>query len=164
MLSKMNENVITAYKKGYRIVNGEIVYKQNKINGKLGRNGYRLIGIRNELGARVNVGVHRLMAYQKYGDEIFKKGIQVRHYDGDKLNNLDENILIGTCSDNQMDIKQSVRIERAIRASSFSKKYDHEEIIRFYKEGNSYNKIMKKFGIKSKGAVSFIIRKSLSSK
>ena len=30
---------------------------------------------------------HRLQAYQKYNNEIYNKGIVVRHLDGNKLNN-----------------------------------------------------------------------------
>lgn len=163
MISKISQNVITAYKKGYRIILGEINYKNKKIKGKIGNNGYRLIGLRDELGNRINAPVHRLVAYQKYGDKIFEKGIYVRHYDGDKLNNLLENILIGTHSENMMDKHPDVRRNAAIKASLSAKKHNHDDIIKYHKEGNSYKKIKEKFGIKSNGTISFIINKSIHS-
>lgn len=160
----MRKNLLVAYKKGYRIIKGQIFYNGRKGNGKLDSNGYLLIGFRNFDGERRNVPVHRLVAYQKYGKKMFKKGIVVRHYDGNKKNNKEDNILIGTESDNRNDIKPEVRMRIALIASDAIRKHDHKLIIKLHKSGMSYSEIMKKTKIKSKGAISYIIKKSLRSK
>jgi hypothetical protein len=108
--------------------------------------------------------VHRIQAYKKYGNVIFNKDVCVRHKDSNCKNNSIDNIIIGTYSDNMMDKSQEVRMKNAVYASSFVKKHNHEEIVKMHNDGLSYSKIMKKTGIKSKGTVSFIVKKSMSSK
>ena len=49
------------------------------------------------------VKFHRLQAYQKFGDKIFNKGVEVRHLDNDSLNNSWDNIDIGSSSVNKQD-------------------------------------------------------------
>ena len=52
---------------------------------------------------------------------------------------------------------------RGTLVSSGAKKYSHEDILNDYHVlGLSYNQIMEKYGIKSKGTVSFIINKSIA--
>jgi hypothetical protein len=108
---------------------------------------------------QLRVAVHRLQAYQKYGDKLFEKGILVRHKDGNPLNNSWDNILIGTQSENQMDIPKQIRVKRAKNASSHLKKYKNEEIKEFHKESKSYSETMKKFNISSKGTLWHILNK-----
>lgn len=114
--------------------------------------------------ARINgkstvIKVHRLQAYQKYGDEIFNDEIVVRHIDGNSLNNNYDNIAIGSNHDNRMDIPKNIRIKMAINASNYMKKYNHEDIYNYYCENKSYKKTMEKFNIASKGTLNFIIKK-----
>jgi hypothetical protein len=113
-------------------------------------------------GKSSTIKVHRLVAYQKYGDKIFQSGIQVRHKDGNSLNNFENNILLGTPSENSMDKTSEVRISMALRATSFIKIHDHEAIINRRKQGATYKELMKEFDITSKGTLSFIINKSHS--
>ncbi len=163
MKSKQNIAVTEAYKKGYRAVKGIVIYKNNKTKPVL-TCGYYNFGIRLN-GETIMIPIHRLVAYEKYGVKIFEKGIQVRHLDSNSLNNLHDNISIGTPTENSYDRPEIIRMSMAIHASSFVKKYDHEEIVRLYnEEGLSYGKIMKKLGISSKGTISFIIKNSIASK
>lgn len=60
---------------------------------------------------------HKLQAYQKFGVDCFREGIQIRHLNGNASDNSWENIAIGTASDNQLDIPKEKRIEKAIKAS-----------------------------------------------
>lgn len=46
---------------------------------------------------------HRLVALQKYGPSVLRRGIVIRHLDGDKLNNKPENIAPGTNKSNRID-------------------------------------------------------------
>lgn len=108
------------------------------------------------------VAVHRLCAYQKYGDALFQSQC-VRHLDGNSLNNAPSNIAIGTLKDNSHDIPKTKRVELAKNASLYMQKYNHHDVIEYYNEVKSYKKVMQKFNISSKGTVSFIIRKSIES-
>ena len=57
---------------------------------------------------------HRFMGYLKFGDEIYTKGMQVRHLDGNPLNNSWDNIAIGTQRDNTYDIPKEKRLQSAL--------------------------------------------------
>ncbi len=162
-LSTKNNAVICAYKKGYRVIDGNVFYNGNIVSNYTDDSGYYVIRVKNEEGKGVNIRVHRLAGYQKFGDKIFEKTLQIRHLNSDKNNNKEYNIGIGTQSENQMDRSPENRIAVAINASSYIKKHDHEKIIKLHNRGWSYDKIMKKLNIKSKGTISFIVRKSIVS-
>ena len=106
---------------------------------------------------KVNVPAHRFQAYMKFGDKMFKKGIVVRHLDGNSRNNSFVNIAIGTNSDNMMDKSREQR-----RKGASHPKYDHLEILKDRDDGMTYKEIMEKHGIKSKGTVNHIIKHSLA--
>ena len=88
-----NELLIETFEKGYRIIDGIIYNPDGKIlKGYVGKRGYRRFS-----PVRTNhVKVHRLVAYQKFGDALFEEGIEVRHLDNNKLNNSEDNIALGT--------------------------------------------------------------------
>ena len=82
--------------KGYYIDKEGSAYNPSGkvLKGKI-KNGYKCISIR--IGKRkTDVRFSRLQAYQKYGDEIYKEGIVVRHLDNVKENNSFTNITIRT--------------------------------------------------------------------
>lgn len=155
-----------AFDKGYRIKNGVFTYKGKMVNGSVKIfHGipYKCFSVRLDGKVR-NVNFHRLVGFQKYGEVIFDERIYVRHLDSDSLNNHEKNIGIGNACDNQQDRSLDLRVKSAINASSFIKKHDHEKIIEMHNAGRSYEKIMAELGIKSKGTISFIIRKSMAAK
>ncbi len=95
--------------------------------------------------------------------KIFKKGIQVRHFNGNELDNSHDNILIGTASMNSMDRPEEKRISMAINASYKNRILTDEqvkELIKDRSEGMSYGKLMTKYNISSKGTISYMIQKS----
>ena len=106
-----------------------------------------------------NVPVHRLQAYQKFGDKIFESGTVVRHLDGNSLNNNFDNIEIGTQQENMMDIPTEQRIAHAKHAASTQIKHNADEIKQFHAKSCSYAKTMEYFGIKSKGTLFYILNK-----
>ncbi len=66
--------------------------------------GYPHIGMRiRPLKIDQKILIHRIVAYQKYGESVFESGIMVRHLDGNKGNFRPDNIAIGTARDNHYD-------------------------------------------------------------
>ena len=156
------EKLIECYNRGYRVDKEGNVWFKNKIRKThahlFRKTYYKEISIRIE-NKVYNVKVHRLQAYQKYKEELFKKGIEVRHLNGNSLDNSYDNIVIGTHSENMLDKPKELRVKQANIATSYIKKYNHEEIYNYYIECKSYIETMKKFNISSKGTLYFILNK-----
>lgn len=164
-MTNANIVLLDAFNKGYRVIDNEVYYKGRvvkKQNNK-GSGGYCSFYIRSNQKSK-KVKVHRLVAFQKYGIKIFEKGLEVRHKNNDKSDNYESNILLGTHQDNMLDIPEGIRMKYAINASKCAMKHNHLDILKLYQNGASYNDIMRVYGIKSKGTISFIIKKSIQSK
>ncbi len=157
------EALLRAYEKGYRVVNGEVIspFSGNPLKLMVDTRGYLTFSIKRPGLYKVdNVLVHRLLAYQKYGDDLFKEGIEVRHKDNDKLNNSEENILIGNHEQNMHDIPKVDRKKYAINASSHLRKFTDDQmnqIRSYHHRTKSYKKTMEFFGITSKGTLHHIL-------
>lgn len=141
---------------GYKVEDG-IVYKNDqKISLHKHRGGYYMFK-----ALKKNIGVHRFVAYMKYGEKTFEPGIQVRHLDNDSFNNIHDNIAIGTASENAMDKSKEMRMKCALTATSFVRKHNHLAVLEDHKKGVSYTQLMKKYNISSKGTISWIINHSM---
>lgn len=161
MNSKINKAVVYAFNKGYRVREDGVVVnpKGRVIKGGIGSSGYKRFNIMLNGKEQYPVYIHKLCAYQKYGDIAFQADC-VRHLDGNPLNNRPDNIEIGTQSDNMMDMPKEVRQKKAEYATSFMRKYNKNEVRDFYKQnGNSYKKTMNHFGMTSKGTLWFVLNK-----
>lgn len=158
-----------AYEKGYRVSkDGQPLSPDGKpLRGTLsGRKNMRYLAIAikytdsDGCKKKVNCKVHRIQAFQKYGLAIYEKGIVVRHFDGNQFNNSYENISIGTVSDNIMDMPAEQRMEKARQASKRSPLRYHKDAIDAIKkdreDGMTYKELMQKYGISSKGTISYI--------
>ena len=166
--SKQVSTLLTAVNKGYRVDDGGNVispfsFKFRKlsisIGSKRGLPYYRFnIGVANcEIRP---VLVHQLQAYQKFGDEVIKIGVYVRHLDGNSLNNSLSNIAIGSAFDNTMDIPEDVRLFSATTAATAIRKFtdvEMEEIRRLYEKVRSYKHVMEMYDISSKGTLNYIL-------
>lgn len=157
-----NQEIVirTAYEKGYRVTDdGTIVSKKGvPLSINFSRQGYLSTSIRYGDGKKMTrCFLHRLQAFQKYGDEVFKDNIVVRHLNSIKTDNSFDNIAIGTQKDNMMDKPKVVRILGASHPI-----HSHLDILIDRNNGMSYSAIMEKYSISSKGTVSFIINKSLA--
>lgn len=159
MISKTNAALLAAVDKGYYIKDGKAYSKKKELSLSISRSGYKYFCIRFS-DERYTVSVHKLVAYQKFGCSMFGPGVQVRHLDGNSLNNMDDNISIGTSVENASDKLDSVKLKAALIATSFVKVHDHVNIQKDRKSGMTYTQIMSKYNISSKGTVSFIINKS----
>jgi hypothetical protein len=121
--------------------------------------GYLSFNIRVDKSKPTRSFVHKLQAFQKFGEKLFEKGVVVRHLDGDSTNNSYDNIALGSAFDNAQDIPKEKRVQNASHPI-----YNHQVIIDDRNNGLTYAEIMKKHGIKSKSTVSFILNNSLSTK
>jgi len=146
------------YNKGYKISkSGEIINPRNKvIKGSISASGYLVIGGRIN-GKRTGCSVHRLQAYQKYKKALYEENIEVRHLNGDPLDNSFDNIKIGSHSENMMDITRENRVKNALHATSFIRKYDKSMVKKFHNKSKSYKKTMSRFGISSKSTLHYIL-------
>ncbi len=118
-LSKTNQGIVLGAKAGYKFINGKVYNpKGNEVAFFLHRDkgNYKSYKVSFYIdGNAYTIRLHRFIAYQKFGDEIFEPGQVVRHLDGDSLNNDEDNIDLGTQKDNMQDIPSEKRIERAYK-------------------------------------------------
>ncbi len=158
---KFSRNEEFAYKKGYRVTEDGIMYGlRGQIITNTDTSGYIRVGTKSK-GKYIIVYAHRLQAYQKYKDKIYRNNIMVRHLDGNNKNNSIHNIVLGTNKDNMMDRPKEARVAQAMKASFKTKKYNTKEVRDFYKaSGNSYKKTKDKFGISSGGTLWYILNKA----
>jgi hypothetical protein len=169
IISKRKQAVKVAYERGYRVVNGVILNSKSKIViGKLIRAGkegkfFYLNFYLKFRGKSICIAAHQLVAYQKFKELFFTPGIHVRHLDGNSLNNLDENIVLGTAKENCMDRKPQDRKEHAIKASTHIRKFKDENfLVEFLKDrasGMSYNKLKEKYGL-AKSTISCLLNQA----
>jgi hypothetical protein len=145
--------------KGYRVL--PCGAARNPRGREIGRhingNGYREISTTR--GSR-KVLVHRLQAFQLFGERVYAPGIVVRHLDGNPLNNSTGNLALGTDLENTMDRLPDDRRSHAKKASAAAAKFNHADVLEFYASCKSYAKTMERFGIASKGTLHFIIHSS----
>lgn len=149
-----------AYAKGYRVADdGSILNPRGKkLTGYIGSRGYRRFKYDRN---KNDLDVHRLAAYQLFGNKLFEEGIEVRHLDGNALNNAKNNLAIGTASQNYFDKPLSVRLFVSNSGAQVLRKLTNIEIkeMRLKREhGASYKELMDKYGI-AKSTVSYIINK-----
>lgn len=163
-LSKGNRVILQAYRKGYRVRDDGSVkgIRTDTLVTNVDGRGYAKFTMRTSPTDRYPVYVHRLQAYQKYGEKIFEDGIQVRHLDGNGENNSKDNVAIGTPSQNIRDIPKSVRIRcgrNAGRSQSPLSEKDVREIRERVKNDNydTYQKLAEEYGLASKGTISDIV-------
>jgi len=161
-MSSGNLAIIEAYRKGYRVDKFGNVYSKNGNRRALksGKGGYLAFNIRRDNGKTWPLLVHRLQAYQKYGENLFSADC-VRHLDGNKENNSYDNISIGSTMDNWMDIPERRRVEICATANQ---KYNTEivrEIREKHKNGTPMKVLMCEYNITSKGTFSYILNKRL---
>lgn len=93
--SRKAEKIV--YEKGYRIINGEVLNTAtNKFIKSYTHKGYKNFNATIIKGSnkQTHIMVHRLLAYQVYGELIYNDLIYVKHKDGNTLNNIENNIFL----------------------------------------------------------------------
>jgi hypothetical protein len=161
IMSIVKNILLIAKNKGYYVDNNGNVFsskKQLKLVKSYNRYSF---SIRVE-SKRIPIPVQIFVAYLKYGDEIFKTGIEVRHLDNNSLNNSWSNILIGTHKENMQDVPKKIRIKYAINASSKNRRFTDEEVENIQLDKNNgytYSFLCKKYNT-SKSTLSYLFNKA----
>ncbi len=161
-MSKANDATRIAFRKGYRVT------EDGTVVNALGR--ARVVQIKNPDtdprcvfnvgigdGQRFPVMVHKLQAYQKFGEAMFAPGILVRHLDEDSLNNRPGNIELGTPVDNAMDRSDSARqlhAQNGLRGRGKIDETTWATIAEDHAAGMGYKLLRKKYGV-SLGTLSY---------
>lgn len=165
-MSNSDLMVLQLYNKGYRIIKGEFINpKGKKLKLMYSKDGYLKTGgylLENKLKC-TSVRIHKLVAYQKYGDKIFKENIEIRHKDNNKLNNLEDNILIGTHSENMMDFPKEKRIAIARKNKEILRRFDDNTVKNIRNDRNcgfTYKMLCEKYNT-SKSTLSFLFNKAM---
>lgn len=136
------ELIEALFNKGYKVDKLGNVFnpKGRKLKGGITQ-GYPTICIpisgHNERG-EVNFYRHRLVAYLKYGDKLFTKGLEVRHIDANRENCNYDNLILGTRLDNIMDMTPEQRSSKCLGKISPKRKLSSEavkEIEKAYEKG-----------------------------
>ena len=168
-LSKANQYLLDAHSTGYRIdKQGNIISPFNGIINGCIQQEYKQFCFNDSNKKSQNIKVHRMLAYQKYGMDLFEEGIEVRHLDGDSLNNSWDNIAIGTHQENMMDIPKEIRKKSSLKASTAAAKKNRrftdlemKEIRDYHNHGYTYFETMKKYNISSSGMLWNILKKNM---
>lgn len=120
---------------------------------------YEQIKVAVATGKQRHIAVHRLQAYQKYGEKIFEPGVHVRHLNSNTFDNSWDNIAIGSASDNMMDKTPEVRQSAALAGSRVRRKLTWEEMEQLrqeHKAGDSYRVLCARYSL-AKSTVSYIV-------
>jgi hypothetical protein len=160
-LSKSAQRVVEAYNSGYRVrEDGRVVSPCGTIlSPGADSRGYLAFSRKLPGECAKRVCVHRLAAYQKYGEALFAPGIETRHLDGKMTNNSLDNIAIGTHHDNIMDMTQKARVTKALQATAKQRKLDAHTVNALRLDhmcGVSYSELTARYGV-TQCVVSYIV-------
>jgi len=158
-MTGVNRVVVEAYRRGYRITDSGHLICSNGYKRRCcpDQHGHNTSTIRMP-GSRSNcrrLYWHKLAAYQKVGEEMFREGTQVRHLDDDSSNTTLSNIEIGTPSQNRLDMPTKKRSRIAGRAH---RKWDATTVAKIIvdrRAGDSYSDLSAKYGI-AKSTLSYM--------
>lgn len=121
---------------------------------KKSKAGYPHISFRSrKLGITQKVEVHRVIAYQIWGDLIFSKGTHVRHLNNDKSDFSVKNLALGTALQNFLDNPPLIREamhELCISNGRKLRKMSKEDIHMIFEMrslGASFRQIAKTLGV-----------------
>lgn len=154
-----NKAIKVAYERGYRMDSSGGVSSSMGRTLKLqkDKSSYRYFSVKLE-GKSINVLVHRFQAYSKFRDQVFFKGIEVRHLDGIPENNSWGNIALGYRMDNVRDAMRHGTHAKTLGSRRFTVE-EIVEIRNYRSSGKSYAWLCDKFNT-SKSTLSFLFNKA----
>lgn len=161
--SKLFQAVIAAYERDYRVL------EDGRVQGVRGIRrvttddvGFARFNIRpTRAGQRLNVYVHKLVAYQLFGEAAFAPGTKVMHRNNNRADNRLENILIGTQDDVMQNRPHTQRLLWSLHAARSLRSLDSKQLQMFRDmraAGASLNELAKCFGI-AKSTASYIVNR-----
>ena len=161
-LSKADRLLVKAKNAGYRVEpdGSPVGLRGHRLKVQTcGKNGYLFIKVSCKPYGSYPISAARLQALQKFGGQLFSRGMEVRHINGDRLDNSWNNISLGTRSENMLDRSSEDRVTHAKHAArSLRKITDGQavEIRRRVANGEKQIDIAKEFGL-AKSTVSQIV-------
>ena len=120
--------------------------KERLLKLATGSNGYLSFSYRKD-GKTTRLEVHRCVAKVFHGDRS-SEGLQVRHYDGNKLNNSRENLIWGTAQEDANDkIRHGTSGKGETNVKAKLKEEDIYKIRELRSAGTTLQKIADIFGV-----------------
>ena len=97
-----------AHRRGYRLqadgcVRSPTGHVRRTPFTALGRTTYHRFSVKFR-GHSISVPVHRFGGYQKFGERALRKGIMIRHHNGNSHDNCPSNLRIGNNRSNMLDL------------------------------------------------------------
>jgi hypothetical protein len=156
--------VVEAVNKGMHVTpEGTVIGVRGKpLSCNIGTNGYFKVSITCN-GKRVVTEVHKLVAYQKFGESVFDDGVHIRHLNGHPLDNRWDNIALGTVSENSMDRDKKTRLRVARQAAAVKRRFTMDtirDIRRKREQGYTLQNLADEFE-STKGHMSDIVNRKL---
>ena len=109
--------------------------------------------------------VHRFVAFQKFGGAALLPNIQVRHMDGNQLNNRPSNLELGTAVENHFDKPADARHNQVLMAAKRRVRLSRSEMDKLRSERNlglSYRELAAKYSV-SLGTAHRVVNTTYSS-
>ncbi len=158
-----NRHAEIAYKMGYRATDTEVISFTGKSVSVKSDGGYPEFGFRPSVklvGRRlmIKMAVHKLAAYQKFGEKVFEEGLEIRHMDGNRLNFSQSNLELGTPTQNWFDRPEIQRIKISKSAAKARQVLPEGTIASIKNDrcfGMTYKSIGEKYGISKRQACHF---------
>lgn len=129
------------------------------------RGGYLRFSTKTDAGYFTSF-VHRLQAYQKFGEALYGEGMETRHLNNIKDDNSWDNIAIGTAKQNTADKDPAIRRRAALLGSQAARitriRYPDEMVLElraFFAETKSTKQTMAKFGINRKSTLNRLLKR-----
>jgi hypothetical protein len=157
--SKAVGHLKLAVDKGYRITpEGDIIgpsgkikggihskKRRSKTTGEMQEYPYLHFSVRVAPGSNgtKRVAAHQLQGYQLFGDACLEKGIEVRHRNGNSLDNSAANIDYGTSRSNSMDRTPEVRQRMAQVAANARKAWSDDDVRRLRAQRAQGGKVLR---------------------
>lgn len=158
--------LIQFYKEGYRVIGDKVINinSDKELMIYTSSKGYPCVKMCRKGLGDTEVGVHMLVAYEKFGDQIIDgvlfKRVNIRHMDNNKKNFSANNIEIGTPKDNTNDgsriSKEEISKKISNKTRGFSDTIGRDIIVDRVYNKLSYKKLAQKYNSNASTIWTFI--------
>lgn len=129
-----HKTVVTAFERGYCVDDeGRVVSPSGRVRAVSYRRKkeagapYGRVSLKTEDGWR-SFEVHKLAAYQKFGDAAFQLDVVVRHLNGCSTDNRPANLALGSQSENMLDRSREELRAHALHAAAAKRKLTDADV------------------------------------